>query len=302
VTGALARLLASTPSLLPQLPALERAAASGAPILVLGESGTGRSALARALHAASPRAGRPLVEVDTAAIPAALFESELFGHRPGAFTGAERVHLGRVARAEGGTLLLDQVEELPLAAQPKLLRLLAEQRYVPLGGTECVADVRFLAVAAADLGERVRRGDFREDLYWRIEVLTFYLPPLRARPGDALPLAEAMLADLGLRFARPGLDLSPAARAWIPEHDWRGNLRELRNLLERALVAAAGSVVDPVRPRAAGDAPPGSLAEVERAAIRAALAHTRGHQSRAAALLGISRKSLWEKRKRHGLP
>jgi two-component system response regulator AtoC len=300
--GALARLAAAAPSLAPRLEALARAAASEAPVLILGEPGTGRSALARAIHADSERAGAPLVEVDAAAIPATLFESELFGHRPGAFTGADRVHLGRVARAEGGTLLLDQIEQLPLAVQPKLLRLLAERRYHPLGGGEVAADVRFVAIGPGDLAARIDAGNFRDDLFWRLEVLTFRLAPLGARPGDVLPLAEAMLADLAARFGRAGARLSDAARAWLPGHPWPGNLRQLRNALERALLAADGEAVDPDRPREPAGAAPKSLAEVEAAAIREALAWARGHQGRAALALGISRKNLWEKRRRYGIP
>ena len=300
--GALARLASSSPSLASRLEALQRAAASEAPILILGEPGTGRSSLARACHAESGRAAVPLVEVDAGAIPATLFESELFGHRPGAFTGAEQVHLGRVARAEGGTLLLDQVEELPLATQPKLLRLLSERRFHPLGGDEVEADVRFVAIGPADLTARIDTGTFRDDLYWRLEVLTFKLVPLRDRPGDVVPLAEAMLADLAARFGREGARLSPSARAWLPEHPWPGNLRQLRNALERALLASESSSVEPERPKLAGGERPRSLAEMEEAAIRAALAWARGHQGKASQLLGISRKNLWEKRKRYGIP
>jgi two-component system C4-dicarboxylate transport response regulator DctD len=300
--SALAALAASSPYLADRLAALERAAASDAPALVLGEAGTGRSALARALHSGGARAGGPLIEVDPAALPPALIESELFGHRPGAFTGADRVQVGRVGRAEGGTLLLDHVEELPLACQPKLLRLLAERRYAPLGGAETTADVRFVAVGAEDLAGRVERGVFRGDLYWRLEVLTFRLPPLRERRGDVLPAADAMLADLALRFARPGLELSERARRWLPEQDWPGNLRQLRNLLERELLSTRSARLDPSPPRAPTTARPRSLADCEREAILGALAFARGHQGHAAELLGISRKGLWEKRKRLGIP
>jgi len=300
--GALAALAASAPSLAVSLPALERAAASQTPILLLGEAGTGRSTLARALHAASPRAAGPLIEVDPGALAPSLIESELFGHRPGAFTGAERGHPGRVERARGGTLLLDHVEELPLAAQPKLLRLLAERRFTPLGGVETAADVRFLAIGAESLPERVERGLFRDDLWWRLEVLTFRLPPLRQRRGDVLPLAEAMLADLGARFGYPGLRLSERARAWLPGADWPGNLRQLRNLLERTLLAGDATELDPALPDDPAAELPRSLAEAERQAILAALAWSRGHQGRAAERLGVSRKGLWEKRRRLGIP
>lgn len=301
-SAALDAWLAGAPSLAPLARALERAAASEAPILVLGEAGTGRSALARALAATGRRADAPCVELDPSTIPAQLFESELFGHRAGAFTGAERANPGRVERARGGTLLIDPVEELPLAAQPKLLRLLAERRYAPLGGEEIEADVRFLAVGPDDLAARVARGAFREDLFYRLEVLTFRVPPLRDRRADVAALADALLADLALRFGRADLVLSERARAWMGEHSWPGNARQIKNVLERELLARDGSRLDPEPLADAGPARPRSLDEVERDAILAALAHTRGHQERAARLLGISRKGLWEKRRRHGIP
>ncbi len=282
--------------------AASQVAASSSPVLILGEPGTGRSAFARLLHRAGPRASAPLVELDPAAVPSALLESELFGFRAGAFTGAERNQAGRVARAEGGTLVLDHVEELPLASQPKLLRLLAEHRYAPLGGAETQADVRFVAIGAHDLAARVERGAFRSDLYFRLEVLTFLLPPLRERSREFEALVEVLLADLGERFARPGLALSLHARRWMPRYSWPGNLRQLKNVLERAMLVSDVSLLDPPPPGETGSTVPPTLAEAERGAILAALAASRGHQGQAAALLGISRKGLWEKRKRHEIP
>jgi DNA-binding NtrC family response regulator len=287
---------------------VERAAASEAPVLLLGESGSGRSTLARALHAASRRAAGPLVEVDVASLPSSLFESEIFGYRAGAFTGADRAIEGRVARAEGGTLVLDQIEELPLAVQGKLLRLLAERRYAPLGGGEVDADVRFVATASEDLPLRVARGAFRQDLFYRLEVLAFRLPPLRERQADLPAIAAHLLADLGERFGHSGLTLAPGALAWFRDYSWPGNLRELRNLLERCLVMSAGgthaplSPLDPAPPAEAIEIRPRPLVEMEQEAIRRALAYTRGNQREAAELLGISRKALWEKRKRYGIP
>lgn len=294
-------LLESSPSLEGPLRGALRAAESEAGVLILGEAGTGRSSLARALHDASGRAAGPLVEVDAAGIPTSLFESELFGYEPGAFTGAADSRPGRVAGAAGGSLLLDHVEEIPLSVQPKLLRLLSEGRYAPLGGGEVEASVRFLAVGTDDLPERAAAGAFREDLYYRLEVVTFRLPPIRERPEDVPLLIDFFLRDLSERSGRSELRLADSARAWMVEHSWPGNLREMRNVLERAVVLTSDGELDPVV-RATSDRRPRALVAVERDEIVKALAFTRGHQGKAADLLGISRKTLWEKRKRYGIP
>lgn len=299
--SSLAGLLEDAPDLAAAVPGIERAAASSAPLLIVGEPGTCRSTLARAVHAAGRRAHGPLVEVDTAAVPSTLFESELFGYRAGAFTGADKASAGRVARAEHGTLVLDHLEELPHHIQPKLLRLVSEHRYSPLGDDERDADVRFIAVAAEDLPHRVESGTFRADLYYRLEVLAFRLPPLRRRRKDLPRVVDQILGDLCERLGRPGVELAPQALEWIAEHPWPGNLTQLRNVLERALILHRNGPLVPRPPEGGGDRPR-TLAEVEEAEIRRALAYTRGHQTRAAQLLGISRKALWEKRKRHGIP
>jgi DNA-binding NtrC family response regulator len=298
----LPRLLHDCPALAESLRGIERAAATEAPVLLLGEPGSGRSTAARAVHGASPRAAGPLVEVDPGSVPSSLFESELFGYRAGAFTGAEQGREGRVARAEGGTLILDHVEELPLPAQPKLLRLVAERRYTPLGGREVGADVRFVAVASEDLPRRVAREAFRADLFYRLEVLAFRVPPLRERRADLPAVIDHLLADLGERFGHPNPLLAPQARGWMLKHPWPGNLRQLRNTLERGLILATGEAVDPPPPEGLLETRPRPLVEVEKEQIRNALAYTRGHQGRAAELLGISRKALWEKRRRYGIP
>lgn len=300
---ALARLLLY-PDLSLHLAGADRAARSEAPILVLGEAGTGRTQLARALHAASGRSRGPLIEVDAGGIPSTLFESELFGVRRGAFTGADRTVAGRVELAQGGSLLLDRVEGLPIAVQGKLLRLFAESRYAPLGGTETAADVRFLATGPPDLAERAERGTFRVDLFFRLDVLSFRLPPLSARRADLPELIDELLADLSERIGRTNPGLTDRARAWMLAHPWPGNLRELRNVLERSLVASSpgtGPLDPPPPPGARGDRPR-RLDEIEIEEIRRALAYARGHQGYAAELLGISRKSLWERRRRYGIP
>jgi len=312
LSTSLLRLLSDQPALARRLNGIERAAASEAPLLLVGEPGTGRTALARAIHRASARSAGPLVEVDPGSIPSTLFEAELFGHLRGAFTGAGQDQPGRVERAARGSLLLDHVEELPLGVQPKLLRLVSEGVYAPLGGRERRADARFLTVGAEDLPDRVRRGAFREDLFYRLEVLAFRVPPLRERPEDLPGLLDRLLDDLAVRFGRGAAELSDRGRQWMLRHPWPGNLRQLKNVLERELILTASRpvgrpgaeeriVLDPEPPSGAG-APPRSLAQMEAEEIRRALAYTRGHQGRAAELLGISRKALWEKRKRYGLP
>lgn len=302
----LSRLLQNFPALADCLRGVDRAALTEAPVLILGEPGSGRSTLARALHGASPRAAGPLIEVDPGAIPSTLFESEFFGYRAGAFTGAEQASAGRVARAEGGTLVLDHVEELPLPSQPKLLRLIAERRYAPLSGAETGADVRFIAIGSEDLPRRVARETFRPDLFYRLEVLAFRVPPLRERRADLPAILDHLLADLGERFGVRAPTLAPRARAWMLEHPWPGNLRQLRNTLERGLVllegGEEGGPVDPPQPEGLLESRPRPLVEVEKEQIKNALAYTRGHQGKAAELLGISRKALWEKRRRYGIP
>ena len=294
-------LFGASPSLLPLLGGAKRAAQAAAPILILGESGTGRSSLARALHAASGRSENPWVEVDIGLIPSPLFESELFGYRAGAFTGASQDVPGRVAMAETGSLILDHVEEIPIAAQPKLLRLLSEGRYAPLGGSDTRADVRFLAVASDDLVDRVERGAFRRDLFYRLEVVTLRIPPVRDRPTDIPTLLEALLAELRERFGRGELRLTGSALEWMSAYAWPGNLREMRNCLERELILKPDGPLEPPRPADVGGKP-APLAELEREHILRVLAYSRGHQGRASEILGISRKTLWEKRKRYGLP
>ncbi|MEM9293275.1 MAG: sigma 54-interacting transcriptional regulator [Acidobacteriota bacterium] len=300
--GPLARLLAASPSLEDTLRTAARAARTEAPVLILGPSGSGRTTLARAIHQASPRRSAALVELDPGSVPATLLESDLFGHAAGAFTGAERAHPGRVQRAQGGSLLLDPVESLSLSAQPKLLRLLSEHRYAPLGGEERRADVRFLAAGSSDLPQRCAAGSFRQDLFYRLAVMVIHLPPLVQRRQDLPFLLDALLEDLGDRYGRGDLRLSSGAQRWMLRHPWPGNLRQVRNVLERAVVLSGGDRLDPSPPAATGEAAPQTLEEVERQHILRTLAYTRGHQGRAAEVLGISRKALWAKRKRLGIP
>src|SRR5688572_8276713 len=218
-----------------------RAARVDAPVLLLGESGTGKGVMARAIHAASPRAHRPFVSVNCAAVPEALFESEFFGHVRGAFTGAQYTHKGLFEQAHTGTLFLDEVGELPLTAQAKLLTTL-EDREVRRIGAERVAivDVRIIAATACDLAANVAARSFRADLFHRLSILFFELPPLRRRLDDLPALAQHLLACHATRYDRSAPTLSQAAIAELQEHPWPGNVRELSNALERALLMRSG--------------------------------------------------------------
>lgn len=283
-----------------EISGIERAAVSESPVLILGEPGTGRSNLARIIHEASPRRDRILVEIDVASLPSDLFESELFGHGEGAFTGADTAQIGKIKRADGGSAVLDHIEDLPLLTQPKLLRLLAEKRFSPIGLDEIGVDVRFIAIGSKDLAWRVEQGLFRRDLYHRLDVLTLWLPTVAEQRDRVSEIVERLLADLRTRLGRPKLRLTERAIKWMGVYTWPGNLREIRNVLERTAVLTESSMLDPSPPDEQDR--PRALVEVERVEILKALSYTRGHQGKAAALLGISRKALWQKRRRLDLP
>ncbi len=281
-------------------------------LLITGESGTGKDQLARLVHELSPRRDAPYLKIDCASLPQELVESELFGHERGAFTGAVERKLGRMEMADGGTLVLDEVAALTPGIQSKLLRVLEERNFERLGGTETLhIEARLVALTNADLAKAVAAGGFREDLYFRLNVLTIIVPPLRERPADILPLAEQLLARLGPVHGRPGAAFSDAARELLAAYRWPGNVRELKNVIERALVFAKESLLKPedfpesVRAAEAGT-PVGttrlrSLEEVQREVIEATLEATRYKISKAAEILGISRKTLLDKRKKYGL-
>jgi NtrC-family two-component system response regulator AlgB len=305
--GAGAELAASAePAMQRLIDMARKSAASDATLLMLGESGTGKSVLARQIHRWSARAQEPFVTVSCPSLSRDLLESELFGHIKGAFTGAVATTWGKVAAADRGTLFLDEIGELPLEIQPKLLRLLQEHEYERVGEAKIrMANVRVIAATNRDLKEAVARGAFREDLLYRLDVISFQLPPLRERRGDILPLAESQLRQL----ARPvgqAQRFSEAARQALERYSWPGNIRELRNVIERATILSAGEEIEVAdlpsslsaggeerRPEVGG---PYSVEEIEAEHIRRVLARSRNLQQ-AAALLKLDPTTLLRKRK-----
>ena len=297
--------------------AIGRAAATEEPVLIVGESGTGKELVASALHRHSKRGGGPFVRVNCGALPEGLIESELFGHERGAFTGADRMRPGRFERANGGTIFLDEVGELPASAQAKLLRVLQQREFERVGGTEILkADARVVSATHRDLPKEVAAGRFREDLYYRLNVVRIAIPPLRDRPEDIAPLAEQVLRRLERKYGWAGLSLSPEALQVIDASPWPGNVRQLENALARAAIAARGRAILPEHIEAdePGDPSlpaPGDpieelplralLAEVERRAIRRALAACGGNRTRTAEKLGISRRQLFDKIREYDL-
>jgi NtrC-family two-component system response regulator AlgB len=287
-----------------------KVAATEATILLRGENGTGKGVLARAVHGRSPRAGRPFVTVHCPSLSAELLESDLFGHAKGAFTGAITETEGKVAAADGGTLFLDEVGDLPPAVQPKLLRFLQEKAYERVGETRTRSgDVRLIAATNRDLAAEVRAGRFREDLFYRLNVIEVTLPPLRERRRDIGPLADRLLQFFARQAARPVTGYSPEARAALERHAWPGNLRELRNAIERAAILAAGPEVGLSDLPAQFGARPAlkvevggaaTLDELESEHIRRVLASAPTLDD-AARTLGIDPSTLYRKRKRFGL-
>lgn len=297
-------MVGNAPAFLQMLELLERAGPTHTPVLLLGESGTGKELAARALHHLSPRRDRPFVPVDCSGLPEALFESELFGHEKGSFTGATQRKAGLVEVADGGTLFLDEIGDLPLTQQVKLLRLLETGTYRRVGGIEMLrSDFRLVAATHRDLRRMVEEGTFRRDLYYRISAFPVRLPPLRERHED-LPLLVAHLLE---RLApQRSVRLSAAAMSRLREHDFPGNVRELRNLLERALLLADGELIEPWHLTGFADGPSGgpahaaddgivSLSELERRYLHRALERLGGDKKALAARLGISERTLYRK-------
>jgi DNA-binding NtrC family response regulator len=304
----------------PQVVAIMRlagdVAVTNATALIAGESGTGKELLARAIHYNSRRAGHPFVAINCATLPENLLESELFGYEPGAFTSAEKRKKGRFELAEGGTLFLDEIGEMSLGVQVKLLRVLEQREFSRLGGTETLrADVRLITATNQDLAELVRNKEFREDLYYRINVFPITIPALRERAQDILPLARHFLRELMERTGKVVTNIQPEARRILLNYSWPGNVRELKNVLERAVILTQDSSIGPehlpvrlqqeraVLADVAVSLPPQglSLADVERSLLEQALERSRYNKSRAARLLGLSRAKLRYRLKKHGL-
>jgi two-component system, NtrC family, C4-dicarboxylate transport response regulator DctD len=272
---------------------------SEADALIIGPTGAGKEVVAQAMHDLSPRSTRPFVAVNCAALPAAMIESELFGHEAGAFVGAVRARFGRFEHARGGTVLLDEVGQMPLDAQAKLLRVLQERVIVRLGSNDAIPlDVRFIATSKTDLAAEVARGAFREDLYWRLNVATIRVPPLSARREDIPLLFLQLTREAAARHSVPDRTPEPEMLAELATRDWPGNVRELRNTADRFVLGldwlpgATGTDVPRLADRVAG---------FERSVIAGAIAAHGGHLRRVYESLGVSRKTLYEKMQKHGL-
>jgi DNA-binding NtrC family response regulator len=294
-------ILTRSPRMQDVLRMVDRVAPTDSAVLVLGESGTGKELVARAIHERSPRADRPFVPIHCGALPREVLESELFGHEKGAFTGAVGTKPGLIELADGGTILLDEIAEMAPDSQVKFLRVLETGMYFRVGGTRPRrVDVRVVAATNRDLADALKRGEFRQDLYYRVNTITIQLPPLRERPDDILLLAEHFLAANAAYGVKR---LGPAAQAALEAYAWPGNVRELLHAIERAVILAKGDEIQP------GDLPPeivgtsveptpalgGSLETIERQHIVATLRQVGGHRGKTAALLGIDPKTLYRK-------
>jgi two-component system response regulator AtoC len=296
---------------------IERVAPTDATVLIRGETGTGKELVARVVHSLSPRREQPFVAVNCAALPETLVESELFGHERGAFTGAQTRKQGRFERADGGTLFVDEVGDVPEAVQVKLLRVLQERCFERIGGSETLnVDIRLIAATNIDLEQAIAEGNFREDLFYRLNVVPLYLPPLRERREDIPLLVDHMLTIFQRRLGKESIRIAPAMARHLQEYDWPGNVRELMNLIERVVaLTPSGGVADlstmpqrSPRPMLSAMVPESSSAsladqvkEFERRVIVHALERCGGNRTRAAKDLGLTRQGLSQKIRRYGL-
>ncbi len=302
-------LASSSPEMQRAIHLAQQVASTEANVLVRGESGTGKGVIVRAIHNWSPRAQKPFGTVSCPSLSAELLESELFGHVKGAFTTAVRDNPGRIAMCEGGTLFLDEIGDLPIAIQPKLLRFLQDREYERVGEhTTRRADIRLITATNVDLDKAVRDGRFREDLLYRLNVITIEVPPLRRRPEDIVPLAERMLAFFTRTHTRKVLGFTPEAQQTLKSHSWPGNVRELRNVIERCAILSTGEWIGPELLPGSVSAPAadpllGAMVSLEKMTelhIRRVLAGTKSLEE-AAEVLGIDAATLWRRRKRYGI-
>lgn len=289
---------------------LQSVATTEANILLTGENGTGKSQLAQWLHQHSARVSGPLISVNMAAIPETLFESELFGHKKGAFTDAKEARVGRFSLAKGGTLFLDEIANLPLAQQAKLLRVLESGQFEALGSSQTEqSDVRLIAASNADFATLIQQGQFRQDLYYRLNTLEFRVPALRERPEDIMPLCEFFLQKHGERYQKTGLRLQAALEASLFRYSWPGNIRELSHIMERAVLLTQDRDIDAsvlllpgsAKPSATAELPMMTLEQAELGLIRQALMQCKGNKQKTADLLGITKSSLYRRLEKHGL-
>jgi len=305
-------LVAEDKASLALLEIVRKVAATDVSVLLTGESGVGKEVYARYLHQNSARAGGPFVAVNCAAIPENLVEATLFGHEKGAFTGAIGSQAGKFEQAQGGTLLLDEVSEIPLHIQTKLLRVLQEKSVERVGGKSLIPlDVRVVAASNRNLADWVKEGRFREDLYYRLNVFPIEIPPLRLRRGDITPMARHFLNLYAESIGRSGFALTPAAEAELTGYDWPGNIRELGNVVQRAMILAPGTAIEPIHlmlPASASrearateqmDAASGQIKDMEKAMILETLAKMEGSRKRTAEVLGISERTLRYKLQRY---
>jgi transcriptional regulator with PAS, ATPase and Fis domain len=310
------QIVGDDPRLLRVLEAVGRVAATDAPVLITGESGTGKELVADAIHRNSRRCRQPFVKVNLGGIAASLFESEMFGHVRGAFTDAKADRKGRFALAHGGTIFLDEIGDLDLASQVKLLRVLQDRTFELLGSSQRVTvDVRVVCATNRLLADLVGRGAFREDLLYRINLITVHLPPLRERRGDIPVLAQRFLRVIEQTYRREGLGMAADAVTWLQQQPWPGNIRQLRQTIERAVLVTGKpgldaadfmAVSDDADAVAAADAlpPVGAMTidEIEKAMILKALSHHGGNLSRVATTLGLSRPALYRRLEKHEIP
>jgi two-component system, NtrC family, response regulator len=306
----LAGVVTSSPEMLRLCRLLEKVAPADVTVLLLGESGTGKEVLANALHALSPRASKPFIAINCAAIPENLLESELFGHEKGAFTGAIKQTKGKIELASSGTLFLDEIGDLPLPLQVKLLRFLQERIVERVGGRVPIpVDVRIICATHRELPDLVQTGAFREDLYYRLDEFTVRIPPLRDRPGDAHLLAQFFLTRFNADLGKALRGFSGDALSALAAHEWPGNVRELQNRVKRAVIMADGPLINAtdlnlvVSTEDCGDSVDLRRAreEAERMALQRALLQEQGNVSRAARLLGVSRPTLYDLMRHHKL-